>query len=127
MARKTPSRIQLRKEAEAAEAEKKTAGSETKKKKATRKKATTTRRAKAKVPERKRLVWGVFSASMKEEGRFPYDQRDAAEQKAEQLRSRSKKPFFIQPIKEPIVEVEAAADGEEEKKTAKKTKTKTKT
>lgn len=115
MARK--SRIQLRKEAEAAEAGgKKTAGTK-KKKKATRKKATTTRRTKDKTPQRKRLVWGVFSPSMKEEGRFPYDQRDAAEQKAEQLRTKSKKPYFIQPIKEPIADEPEEADAKEAKGT----------
>ena len=68
MARKTASRLALRREAEAAEAQD---GPKAKKKrKATRKKATTTRR-KAKAPERKRLVWGVFSGSLKEEARFP--------------------------------------------------------
>ena len=51
---------------------------------------------------RKRLVWGVFSSSMKEEGRFPYDQRKEAEKKLEQLSSKSKKQYFIQPMKEII-------------------------
>jgi hypothetical protein len=42
---------------------------------------------------------------MKEEARFPYDQRDAAEEKINQLRQKSaKKKYFIQPIKEPIAE-----------------------
>ncbi len=112
MARKKASRLQLRKEAEAAEAIKKAAkkkkkatGSSTakaKKKTATTKKKKATRRVKVKVPQRKRLVWGVFSASMKEEGRFPYDKRKDAEKKIEKLRARSKKPYFIQPIKEPL-------------------------
>ncbi|MCA9041812.1 MAG: hypothetical protein KDA65_15770 [Planctomycetaceae bacterium] len=87
-----------RREAEAAEAQgtKKKA----KKKKATRKKST---RKSAKAVVRRRLVWGVFSGSLKEEARFPYDQRDAAEEKLEQLRNRSaKKMYFIQPIKEPV-------------------------
>ena len=40
-----------------------------------------TRRTKTKVAERKRLMWAVYNGSMKEEGRFAYDQRDAAEEK----------------------------------------------
>ena len=61
-------------------------------------------RKKAASEARKRLVWGVFSSSMKEEGRFPYDQRKEAEKKLEQLSSKSKKQFFIQPMKEVISE-----------------------
>jgi hypothetical protein len=68
------------------------------KKKAKRK----TTRKKAASEARKRMVWGVFSSSMKEEGRYPYDQRKEAEKKLEQLSSKSKKPFFIQPMKEVI-------------------------
>ena len=99
MARKTASRLAKRREAEAAASQ----GDATKKKKrkAPRKKATTSRR-KHKAVERKRLVWGVFSGSLKEEARFPYDQRAEAESKLEQLRSRGKKLYFIQPIKEVI-------------------------
>ena len=99
MARKTKSRLDLRKEAEAAEAHptKKKAT----KKKATRKKATK-RTKKEKAPERKRLVWAIFSGSMKEEARFPYDQRDAADAKLEQLLARGKRLYFIQPVKETI-------------------------
>jgi len=129
MARKTPSRIQLRKEVEAAETAKKTASADgtTKKKAVRKKKATTTRRTKEKVPQRKKLVWGVFSGSMKEEARFPYDELDAAEQKADQLRSKSKKLYFIQPIKEPIADEpeEGAATGKTTKAAkAKKAKAK---
>ncbi|QDU78350.1 hypothetical protein Pla110_00510 [Polystyrenella longa] len=110
MARKTASRMDLRREAEAAEAQGVTK-KKAKKKKATRKKAT---RKSAKAAVRRRLVWGVFSGSLKEEARFPYDQREAAEEKLEALRARStKKLFFIQPIKEPIGdETPAAAETE---------------
>ena len=108
MARKTPSRKELRKQTEAAEA-KEAAGKTKKKKKATKKKTTSrTKRAKVKVPERKRLVWAIFSGSMKEEQRFPYDQRKEAEEKVEKLKSKGKKQYFIQPIKELIPETEAA-------------------
>ncbi|MDB4637723.1 MAG: hypothetical protein P8M30_00390 [Planctomycetaceae bacterium] len=82
----------------------------TTKKKATAKKTTTKKKAakrksrskKATAEARKRMVWGVFSSSMKEEARFPYDQRKEAEKKLEQLSAKSKKPFFIQPMKEVI-------------------------
>jgi hypothetical protein len=113
MARKTPSRLELRKQAEAAEEADGRKKKATKKaaKKTTRKKTTTrTRRTREKTPARKQLVWVVFSASMKEEARFPYDQRDAAEKKVDQLTAKSKKPYFIQPIKEPLPEKPAPAE-----------------
>jgi len=118
MARKTPSRLELRKQFEAAEnAEKSAPKKKTRKKAAAKKKTTKRAAAKVKAPERKRLVWGVYNGSMKEEARFPYDQRKAAEQKIEQLRARvtkTKRLYFIQPIKEVIVD--APADEEAAKK-----------
>ncbi len=45
---------------------------------------------------------------MKEEARFPYDQRSAAEERLEQLRAKGKKMYFIQPIKELISATSAA-------------------
>ncbi|MCA8992498.1 MAG: hypothetical protein KDA69_06980 [Planctomycetaceae bacterium] len=89
-------RLQKRIEAEAAEKR----GTTKKAKKATKKKSTTTRKRKTKAPERKRLLWGVFSGTLKEEGRYPYDQHDKAVERLEQLRAKSKKLYFIQPIKE---------------------------
>lgn len=108
MARKTASRLQKRREVEAAGTT-----PETKKAKAEKKpaKKRTTRR-KAKVPDRKRLFWGVFSGTLKEEGRFTYDQYKQAEEKLELLRSKSKKLYFIQPIKE-VISGETAAAPEE--------------
>ena len=114
MARKTASRLQKRRELEAAEAQG-TTKTKAKRKKAKRK-ATTTRR-KVKAVERKRLVWGIFSGSLKEEARFPYDERDAAEEKLTALRARGKKSYFIQPIKEVITDplpLDEEGDGEEE-------------
>lgn len=107
MARKSPSRKELRKQAEAAETREPASGEKKKKKKkkAAKKSTRTKRRTKDKTPQRKKLVWGVFSGSMKEEARFPYEERDAAEEKIKQLRTKStKKVYFIQPIKEPISE-----------------------
>lgn len=88
----------------------------TKKKKKKKKSARKSRSKKAVAEARKRLVWGVFSSSMKEEARFPYDQRKEAEKKLEQLSSKSKKPFFIQPIKEIINETPAKKKKKKKKK-----------
>jgi hypothetical protein len=114
MARK--SRLDLRKEAEAAEAmgvdEEKAPAKKKKKKKATKRKAT--KRTKVKAVIRKRLVWGVFSSSLKEEARFPYDQRKAADEKAAQLATKTKRTYFVQPIKEALPEpVKAETEAEE--------------
>lgn len=100
MARKTPSRLELRKQAEAVEAASAEAGEEKKAKRATKAAAPRAKRVKEKVQARKRLVWVVYSGSMKEEGRFPYDQLAAAHEKIEQLKLKSKKMYFIQPVKE---------------------------
>ena len=61
------------------------------------------KRSKTKAAVRKRLLWGVFSNSMKEEGRFPYADRAGAEERAAVLTERHKKRYFVQPIKEPLV------------------------
>jgi hypothetical protein len=101
MARKSPSRLDMRKQVEAAEAVEKTAEKEKKPRKAA---APRTRKAKEKAEVRKRLIWVVYSGSMKEEGRFPYHERAAAEERIEQLKLKSKKMYFIQPVKEIIGE-----------------------
>src|ERR1700761_845765 len=99
-------RLELRKQVEAAEARGGSAEAPKKTKKATGSK---TKRVKEKVLARKRLVWVVYNGSMKEEGRFPYDQREAAEEKIELLRQKSKKMYFIQPLKEVIGEAPGSA------------------
>lgn len=104
MARKTQSRLELRRQAEAANPQTASEKGAKKRKgdKEPRKKPA--RRAKSKISERKRLMWAVFNGSMKEEGRFPIDQRDAAEERVAQLKIKSpKKIFFIQTIKEAII------------------------
>jgi hypothetical protein len=112
MARKTQSRLELRKQAEAAEGQAQATDGATKKKK--REKDPTkkpTRRTKTKVAERKRLMWAVFNGSMKEEGRFAFDQRDAAEERVQQLKLKSpKKIYFIQTIKEAIAATPKTAE-----------------
>lgn len=104
------SRLELRRENEAAEAAGITDdGEETpkKKKKATRKKAAP-RKTREKPPERKRAVWVLYSGSMKEEGRYPYDQKEAAEERLAVLQGRGKKLYFMQMVKELIT---GSADG----------------
>ena len=74
-------------------------------KKTTKKKAAkkTTRKKKSTEPIRYRLIWGVYSSGMREESRFDYGKRKDADKKAEQLKSKGKKIYWVQPIKEPIV------------------------
>lgn len=102
-------RLQKRIEAEAAEKLGKPSTKKAAKKRATRKKAKSTRKRKTKVAERKKMYWGVFTGTLKEEGRYPYDQREQAEEKLAALRARStKKLYFIQPIKESLSAASAA-------------------
>ncbi len=100
--------LDKRREYEAAEKQGKVKKETTSKKSGTRKPAT--RKRKTKAPERKRLMWGVFSGTLKEEGRFAYNEKDKAEEKLALLRSKSKKLYFIQPIKESLNESSAAKD-----------------
>ncbi len=104
MPRKLPSRQELRKQAEAAEAagldEESPKKKTKKKKKAAKKRAT--RKVKDAVPERKRLVWVIYTATLREEARFPYDQRKQAEEKLEHLLAKGKRTYFMQPVKELI-------------------------
>ena len=113
MAKRTRNRHELREQAEAAEKQGKApaeAGAAEKKKVKEKKKATAKpKRSKTKVIVRKRMLWGVFSSSMKEEGRFPYAERDAAESRAADLAARHKRTYFVQPIKEPLPEKVAEA------------------
>ena len=89
----------LRAEAEAAEA----LGLDDKKavkKKAAKKKAATKRTRKSAKTERKRLSWGILTGTLKEEARFPYDQKEAAEEKLAALLAKGRRLYFMQPIKE---------------------------
>jgi hypothetical protein len=101
MARKTTSRIELRRQAEAVEARGDGAAAAAPEKEK-KKPAAKAKRTKEKPVARKRMLWVVYNGSMKEEGRFAYDQKAAAEEKIEALRQKSKKLYFIQPVKEVI-------------------------
>ena len=102
MARKLANRKELRAEAEAAEAVKKTA----KKKKAPAKKKATKRksRAKAAVEVRLKAFWGVFNQSLKRVAVFEYSERKKADKKAKELSASGKSPHFVQLVKEVIEE-----------------------
>ncbi len=105
MARKTVSRKQLRAESEAAEK----AETKKKKKKATKKKGAkkkkSTRKKKTAEDVRMRLFWGVFNQSMKRVALYEFNQRKAAEKKAEDLsKAGNKTPHFVQRVKEAIEE-----------------------
>lgn len=66
-----------------------------------KKRATKPRTRKAKeAAQRRRLVWVVYSSTMREEGRFLFYERDKAEERLQQLLSKGKRKYFIQPIKE---------------------------
>lgn len=147
MARKTQNRMDLRKQAEAAEAQEVDDGEEVdveedvdadldveldldvdddagdddapkrKKKKAPKKKAAVARpkRTKTKAVVRKRMLWGVFSSSMKEEGRFPYAEKEQATARADVLHQKNKKEYFVLPVKEPIAEPPSMTKAEKDK------------
>ncbi|MBY0588116.1 hypothetical protein K2X85_13120 [bacterium] len=109
---KSPGRIELRKAAEAAEKKEKvtkTAKSTTKSPKKTTKK-TTKKSKSSKTPERLRMVWGVFDNSNQQVAAFPYAERAEAEKKLQDMAGKGKGPYFIQPVKEPIIEEEPAAE-----------------
>ena len=68
-----------------------------KKKRKTRKKATEVVKLK--------LYWGVYNHAMKLVAKYEFNQRKAAETRAEELSPEGKPPHFVQKIKEEFVEV----------------------
>ncbi len=108
MAKKTRNIRELREQADAAEKQGKSsateagAGEKKKVKDPKKKAAAKPKRSKVKVLVRKRMLWGVFSSSLKEEGRFPYSERDAADARAADLAAKHKRTYFVQAIKEPL-------------------------
>ena len=49
---------------------------------------------------RLKACWGVFDHMLKQVALFPYNQRDVADRKAEELAEKKKKPYVIQLVKE---------------------------
>jgi hypothetical protein len=64
---------------------------------------------KPKVPPRLRARWGVFDGGMHQVAAFDYNQRAAAQAKVADLLARKKGLHFLQIVKEPMPEPEAAA------------------
>lgn len=118
MAKRTINRRELREQAEAAEkrgtpaAEAVETTEKSGKTKEKKKPAAKTKRVKARVIIRKKLLWGVYSGTMKEEGRFAYADRAGADNRAAELSAKHKKIFFVQPIKEPLGDHVAEAEEE---------------
>ncbi|MEZ6096526.1 MAG: hypothetical protein R3C03_20240 [Pirellulaceae bacterium] len=83
-----------------------TAGDGAPKKKAKRK----TRAKKEVVPDRYKLYWGVFNHAMKRVALFEFNQKKAAEKRAEELTEGGKPPHFVQKVKEVIEPTEILAE-----------------
>ena len=94
--------------AEPVEVEAEAEGDAPKKKKAKAKKTTVPKPRKKTVKiVRKRVVWVVFDNSSKKQGQaFEYSRKADAEAYAEKLRTDKKGTFFVQPVKEEIVAAE---------------------
>jgi len=76
---------------------------------------------------RLRAYWGVFNHAMKRVALYEFNQRKAAEKRAQELSPEGKPPHFVQKVKEEIEEVddpdaEAAPKKATKKKAAKKKK-----
>lgn len=100
MARKVISRMAKREEAEAAEQQvkaKKSAAAAPKRKKAVRKSAKSKE-------VRLKLFWGVFTQSLRRVAIFDFEEKVAAETKAQELSESQGSPHFVQKVKEVIEE-----------------------
>ncbi len=60
-----------------------------------------TRRAKEAM-QRRRLVWVVYSSTMREEGRFLFHEKEKADELLATLLGRGKRRYFMQPVKEAL-------------------------
>jgi hypothetical protein len=67
------------------------------------KKKRKSRKKKSEVVRRK-LFWGVFNHAMKRVALYDFNQRKAAEKRAEELSPEGKPPHFVQKVKEDVVE-----------------------
>lgn len=99
----------LRREAEAAEAQAATKKTAKKTKKSASAKVTKkrkaakprTKRAREQM-QRRRLIWVVYSSTMREEGRFLFYEKEKAEELLETLLAKGKRKYFLQPLKEAL-------------------------
>lgn len=76
-------------------------------KKARKPRAVTPKVARKGKAARMRVVWGVFSSSVQCVQTFPYAQKQEAEALAAKLTAEKKSIFFVQPVREPLVEESA--------------------
>ncbi len=60
-----------------------------------------TKRAKEAM-QRRRLIWVIYSSTMREEGRFLYHEKDKADELLATLLGRGKRRYFMQPMKEAL-------------------------
>lgn len=60
-----------------------------------------TKRAKEAM-QRRRIVWVVYSSTMREEGRFLYHEKEKADELLATLLGRGKRRYFMQPVKEAL-------------------------
>ena len=109
MARKTASRLDKRREAEAAEAMEAEAPPKKKKKKASK------RKKKVVAEARMKLFWGIFSPSMKRVALFDFNQKKRAQKRCDELTAKGKGDHFVMKVKDEITEPlpEPDADTEE--------------
>ncbi len=108
------SRLEMRKMAEAAEARASDVdssdddgeGAAPKKRKravaGAAKKKVVKKKPRTKAAARRRIVWVIYNSTQKEENRFTYDQRKEAEERLEVLRSKSKRLYWLQAVKEDL-------------------------
>ena len=146
MAKKAAKKATTKKAAAKKAAPKKAAAKKATKKKATKKKKgeeedvapVKKKKKKAKRKTKKqaledirlRAYWGVFNHAMKRVALYEFNQRKAAEKRAQELSPEGKPPHFVQKVKEEIEEVEVddpdAAEAPPKKATKKAAKKKKK-
>lgn len=97
-------RLEMRRQAEAAEAMEKDDDDDDDVEVKKPKRKAAPRKVKEKPVQRRRAVWIIYSSSMREEGRYPYDRKADAEARLEALRLRGKRLYWLQMVKEPIID-----------------------
>lgn len=91
-------------------------GETAEKEKKARKKPAKRSRKKEAVADRFKIYWGVFNHALKRVALYEFNQRKAAEKRAQELNEGGKPPHFVQKIKEIIdpSTIKASAESEDE-------------
>jgi hypothetical protein len=71
---------------------------------------------------RVKVFWGVFNHAMKRVALYEFNQRKAAEKRAQELSPEGKPPHFVQKVKQEVTEEVTVDDAEAPKKKATKKK-----